>query len=141
MHYESVVIHDASLFENHQILEENRLARLAWAHEHIHWTEALWTDETYPGRHRKTWVTRKAGEELKPRLPARGQMANTPVGGVVLTKITLDDFWFLALQPQSCAKIPCKGCAKTPCKGCAKTPCKAAQTRHAQILRRSESIG
>jgi predicted GNAT family acetyltransferase len=53
------------------ISEKNRLARLAWAHEHKYWTEAqwdcvFWTDETWvnPGRHRKTWVTRKAGEEL-----------------------------------------------------------------------------
>jgi hypothetical protein len=55
------------------ISETNRLARLAWAQEHIHWTETqwdrvLWTDETWvnPGRHRKTWVTRKTGEELTP---------------------------------------------------------------------------
>jgi hypothetical protein len=56
-----------------RISEKNRLERLVWAHEHLHWTEAqwnrvLWTDETWvnPGRHRKTWVTRKAGEELVP---------------------------------------------------------------------------
>jgi hypothetical protein len=54
------------------ISESNRVARLAWAHEHLHWTEeqwnrVLWTDETWvnPGRHRKTWITRKPGEEYK----------------------------------------------------------------------------
>jgi hypothetical protein len=55
------------------ISEKNRLDRLAWAYEHIHWIEAqwdrvLWTDETWvnPGRHRKTGVTRKADEESTP---------------------------------------------------------------------------
>ena len=55
------------------ISEANRIARLEWAHEHLHWSEEqwykiLWTDETWvkAGRHRKTWITRKQGEELDP---------------------------------------------------------------------------
>jgi len=50
---------------------ENRQIRLAFAHEHVNWTKEqwcliLWSDETWVtgGRHRKQWVTRKAGEEL-----------------------------------------------------------------------------
>lgn len=46
-------------------------ARLAWAYKYEHWTiqqwaSLLWTDETWVtgGRHRRQWVTRKAGEEL-----------------------------------------------------------------------------
>jgi transposase len=55
------------------ISEKNRISRLEWAHEHLHWSEeqwyqVLWTDETWvtAGKHRKTWVTRCAGEELDP---------------------------------------------------------------------------
>jgi transposase len=55
------------------ISEPNRLARLEWAQKHIEWTaeqwnSVLWTDETWAngGRHTKTWVTRKKGEELDP---------------------------------------------------------------------------
>ena len=53
------------------ISEKNRVARLEWAHEHLHWSEEqwdsiLWSDETWvkAGRYRKTWVTRRPGEEL-----------------------------------------------------------------------------
>ena len=53
--------------------EANRVARLAWAREHINWTieqwrSILWSDETWvtARRHRRTWVTRKPGEELEP---------------------------------------------------------------------------
>ncbi len=49
----------------------SKAIRLQWAHEHRYWTEdqwwkILWSDETWVhgGTHRKTWVTRKAGEEL-----------------------------------------------------------------------------
>ena len=55
------------------VTEKNRVLRLEWAREHLHWTEEqwysiLWTDETWvnPGHHRKIWVTRKVGEELDP---------------------------------------------------------------------------
>jgi transposase len=51
--------------------EENKKNRLEWAREHLHWSEEqwstiLWSDETWvkAGRHRKTLVTRKPGEEL-----------------------------------------------------------------------------
>jgi hypothetical protein len=50
--------------------EPNRLDRLAWAWEHIFWTDeqwdrVLWSDESWvqPGRHRKLRVTRKEGPE------------------------------------------------------------------------------
>lgn len=52
------------------ISERNRVTRLAWAQEHVGWTmdqwyNILWTDETWVtgGRHMRTWVTRKPGEE------------------------------------------------------------------------------
>ena len=52
------------------ISEVNRKKRLDWALEHIDWTneqwdEILWSDETWtqPGRHTRTWVTRKIGQE------------------------------------------------------------------------------
>lgn len=55
------------------ISEKNRLLRLEWSHEHRDWTpsqwaQELWSGETWvsPGRHTKTWVTRKPGEELDP---------------------------------------------------------------------------
>ena len=55
------------------ISEKNRVLRLAWAEEHLMWTWKqwciiLWTDETWVtgGRHTKTYVTRKAGEEFEP---------------------------------------------------------------------------
>src|SRR5690606_34797084 len=55
------------------ISEINRQKRLIWAQNHVHWTEeewshVLWSDETWvtPGRHRRTWMTRKPGEELNP---------------------------------------------------------------------------
>ncbi|RDL37965.1 uncharacterized protein BP5553_05398 [Venustampulla echinocandica] len=55
------------------ITEKNRQTRLQWALEHINWTmaqwyEILWTDETWitGGRHTRTWVTRRAGEEWDP---------------------------------------------------------------------------
>jgi len=50
------------------ISEKNRLARLAWAIEHLNWTKEqwdliLWTDETWvTNRHTKTWVTRTSNE-------------------------------------------------------------------------------
>jgi hypothetical protein len=50
--------------------EEVKKERLAWAWEHIFWTDEqwdsiLWTDETWvnPGRHRRDWVIRKIGQE------------------------------------------------------------------------------
>lgn len=50
--------------------EKNRRDRLAWALEHVNWTREqwcliLWTDETWVtgGKHRKQYVTRRAGEE------------------------------------------------------------------------------
>jgi transposase len=55
------------------ISEKNRVIRLAWAQEHLNWSleqwyQILWTDETWiiGGRHTRTWVTRKAGEEWDP---------------------------------------------------------------------------
>jgi hypothetical protein len=55
------------------ISENNRATRLAWVLEHRYWTmeqwyEILWTDETWVtgGRHTRTWVTRRAGEEWEP---------------------------------------------------------------------------
>jgi transposase len=55
------------------ISEVNRLARLAWAEEHVNWTreqwsKVLWTDETWQNgsRHTKMWVTRRTGEEYDP---------------------------------------------------------------------------
>jgi hypothetical protein len=55
------------------ISEKNRATRLAWSLEHRDWTmeqwyEILWTDETWvtSGRHTRTWVTRRAGEEWEP---------------------------------------------------------------------------
>ena len=52
------------------ISEKNRQIRLQWALEHVDWTleqwyQILWTDETWitGGRHTRTWVTRRAGEE------------------------------------------------------------------------------
>ena len=55
------------------ITEKNRKIRLAWAEEHVKWTleqwyQILWTDETWitGGRHTRTWVTRRAGEEWDP---------------------------------------------------------------------------
>lgn len=55
------------------ISEANRIIRLTWAHEHVHWTkeqwyEILWSDETWVtgGHHRKIYITRKPGEELDP---------------------------------------------------------------------------
>lgn len=51
--------------------EKNRLDRLEWAKEHVLWTEeqwnrVLWSDETWVTayKHRRTFVTRKIGEEL-----------------------------------------------------------------------------
>jgi hypothetical protein len=55
------------------ISETNRKLRLAFAHEHLSWTDEqwdaiLWSDETWvtPGRHRPTYVTRNKWEELDP---------------------------------------------------------------------------
>jgi transposase len=55
------------------ISERNRLARLKWAQEHIHWTpeqwrQILWTDEMWQNgsRHIKTWVTRRVREKWDP---------------------------------------------------------------------------
>lgn len=55
------------------ISEANRCNRLAWAIEHRSWTREqwyriFWTDETWVtgGRHTRTWVTRRQGEELDP---------------------------------------------------------------------------
>jgi transposase len=55
------------------ISETNRKIRLAWAQAHINWTtemwfQILWSDETWitGGRHTRTWVTRRPGEELDP---------------------------------------------------------------------------
>lgn len=51
--------------------EKNRRLRLQFAEEHRQWefedwSKILWTDESWVngGRHRKTYVTRRAGEEL-----------------------------------------------------------------------------
>ena len=53
--------------------DENKRRRLQWAEQHLHWSEEqwyhiLWSDETWikAGRHRRTLVTRKQGEELLP---------------------------------------------------------------------------
>ena len=55
------------------ISERNRVIRLQWAQDHVNWTQPqwnsiLWTDETWitGGRHTRTWVTRRAGEEWDP---------------------------------------------------------------------------
>lgn len=55
------------------ISEKNRRARLAWAEAHRNWTFdqwalIFWTDETWAtgGRHTRTWVTRRPGEEWDP---------------------------------------------------------------------------
>ena len=55
------------------ISERNRVIRLQWAQEHANWTgeqwnSILWTDETWitGGRHTRTWVTRRTGEEWDP---------------------------------------------------------------------------
>jgi transposase len=55
------------------ITEANRVVRLQWAHERLNWTpdqwnKVLWSDETWvkAGRHRKTYITRRTGEELNP---------------------------------------------------------------------------
>ena len=55
------------------IIERNRVIQLEWALEHVNWTQEqwysiLWTDETWitGGRHTRTWVTRRAGEEWDP---------------------------------------------------------------------------
>jgi transposase len=55
------------------ISERNREARLAFALKHRDWTpeqwnSVLWTDETWKtgGRHTRTWVTRRRGEEWDP---------------------------------------------------------------------------
>jgi transposase len=55
------------------ISEVNRIKRLNWALEHENWTLdqwacILWSDESWvsPGRHTRTWVTRRQGEELDP---------------------------------------------------------------------------
>ncbi len=55
------------------ISEINRQKRLAWALEHRNWSQEqwykiFWTDETWVtgGRHTRTWITRRIGEELDP---------------------------------------------------------------------------
>lgn len=55
------------------ITEPTRLKRLAFAQRYVNWTldewkAILWSDETWVtgGRHTRTWVTRKPGEELNP---------------------------------------------------------------------------
>lgn len=55
------------------ISDKNRQLRLQFAYEHVNWTQdqwadILWSDETWitGGRHRKTYITRKKGEELDP---------------------------------------------------------------------------
>ena len=55
------------------ISEANRVKRLAFAIEHLNWSiedwsRILWSDETWVtgGRHTKTWVTRRPGEEWDP---------------------------------------------------------------------------
>lgn len=86
------------------ISETNRLARLQWAREHVHWSDAdwdriLWTDETWVtgGRHTRVWVTRKAGEELDPtcvvdRIPRkRGWMFWGSISGGLGKGVSL--FW------------------------------------------------
>ena len=66
------------------ITEINRVKRFEWAREHLiwnkeQWESILWSDETWVNgtRHRRIWVTRRAGEELNPtcvipRLPGKG---------------------------------------------------------------------
>lgn len=55
------------------ISEKNRVDRLRFAEEHRHWTQEqwekiLWSDETWvtAGRHTKTYITRRQGEEWDP---------------------------------------------------------------------------
>jgi DDE superfamily endonuclease/Transposase len=55
------------------ISEQNRQKRLQFALEHLNWTleqwtQILWSDETWvtAGRHTRTWVTRRKGEEWDP---------------------------------------------------------------------------
>lgn len=55
------------------ISEKNRELRLEFALEHRNWTQeqwaqVLWTDETWIryGRHHKSYVTQRKGEELDP---------------------------------------------------------------------------
>lgn len=54
-----------------KISEKNRIARLAWAHDHRYWTHdqwnrILWTDETWvTNKHRKIWITRRGWEALE----------------------------------------------------------------------------
>ena len=55
------------------ISENDRVTRLAWAHEHLNWTleqwsKILWTAETWitGGAHRRQYVTRRTGEEWNP---------------------------------------------------------------------------
>jgi hypothetical protein len=52
------------------ISPKNQQLRLDWAREHVNWTmdqwyRILWTNETWitGGRHTRTWVTRRPGEE------------------------------------------------------------------------------
>jgi ketohexokinase/beta-glucosidase len=54
-----------------KLTPEQVQARLAWAREHINWTDEqwaqiLWTDESWiqPGKHKKVKVTRRRGEAL-----------------------------------------------------------------------------
>ena len=53
------------------VSELNRQRRLEFAREHAHWTrddwnKVIWSDETWiqPGRHTRTWVSRRPGEQL-----------------------------------------------------------------------------
>lgn len=53
--------------------DKSKADRLEWAQSHLFWTldqwrQILWTDETWVtgGRHKRQWVTRRAGEELDP---------------------------------------------------------------------------
>jgi len=55
------------------IIEATYQKRLAFAERHIDWTlndwkTILWSDKTWVtgGRHTRTWVTRRPGEELDP---------------------------------------------------------------------------
>jgi transposase len=55
------------------LTERSKAIRLQWALDHVDWEpwqwwRILWSDETWVtgGRHRRRWVTRKAGEELNP---------------------------------------------------------------------------
>ena len=54
-----------------KLTPEHAQIRLAWAQDHINWTDEqwaqiLWTDETWiqPGKHKKVKVTRRRGEAL-----------------------------------------------------------------------------